>query len=500
MALAATALFTVSPQASGAYTSACKISELPALQASQSAGNFTCKFTQAAGSANEVSSKFSFHDFADVTYHQGSARPVKVSSAAASGATVLTAATGHFNATYDVNHPISGLGIAPYTFVKAVTATTVTLNKPTNAAIPVNTVLLFENTNTRAVTDAVNGNATTALTSASANFNAADAGKSIRGANIKPGTTVASVTNPTTVVLSQTQTACGAAPQATCSPQNVTISASAPVTTARVITGTNTATVITSASAGFSTPDIGQYVNGSSTVYIASVTSTTATVTGGTLAANGVAHTIPIGQPSATAPTNGSAAVNLASALTLDPTFSSGAPSCASHTPVGFGVVGAWFNPGSFQTGGLISAPPTGKVIAQIVFTTLVPFSAYIVQQPSDAANASPHYDLTFPSLPLTIAMCPSPSTSGVLASVTIMGATINQIANKPGIGVPGSGQIRYINPASAAVTGLTAQVSDGDAAGATHTVWGPITKTCTIPAPGTPAVLPGAAGSCETP
>lgn len=62
---------------------------------------------------------------------------------------------------------------------------------------------------TRSVTDGVTTNASTTVTSATAAFTQADKGKLIAGTGITSGTTIASVTNATTVVLSAAATASG---------------------------------------------------------------------------------------------------------------------------------------------------------------------------------------------------------------------------------------------------------------------------------------------------
>jgi len=61
----------------------------------------------------------------------------------------------------------------------------------------------------RSVTDGVTTNASTTVTSATAAFTQADKGKLIAGTGITSGTTIASVTNATTVVLSAAATASG---------------------------------------------------------------------------------------------------------------------------------------------------------------------------------------------------------------------------------------------------------------------------------------------------
>ena len=58
------------------------------------------------------------------------------------------------------------------------------------------------NTGRRTVTDAVTSSGSTTLTSATANFTAADLGAAVSGTNIASGTTITTVTNSTTVTLS----------------------------------------------------------------------------------------------------------------------------------------------------------------------------------------------------------------------------------------------------------------------------------------------------------
>lgn len=61
----------------------------------------------------------------------------------------------------------------------------------------------------RSVMDAITTNASTTLTSATANFTGADVGTSVSGVNIAAGTVVQSVTNSTTIILSNAATATG---------------------------------------------------------------------------------------------------------------------------------------------------------------------------------------------------------------------------------------------------------------------------------------------------
>ena len=65
------------------------------------------------------------------------------------------------------------------------------------------------NANSRTVTDGVTTSASTTITSASAGFYAGDVGKTVTGLGIPTSTTIASVTNATTAVLSAAATATG---------------------------------------------------------------------------------------------------------------------------------------------------------------------------------------------------------------------------------------------------------------------------------------------------
>lgn len=86
--------------------------------------------------------------------------------------------------------------------------TSITVYDAAGKAVPI--TFTFTNAANRTVLDGVTTNASTTFTSATANFTAADVGKAITGAGIPVGTTIASVTNGTTVVLSNPATATAA--------------------------------------------------------------------------------------------------------------------------------------------------------------------------------------------------------------------------------------------------------------------------------------------------
>lgn len=83
-----------------------------------------------------------------------------------------------------------------------------TVPASTTARITHGTVCNNTGTN-RNVTDAATTNGSTTLTSATANFTSSDVGKAISGTGIPSSTTIATVTNSTTISLSATATATG---------------------------------------------------------------------------------------------------------------------------------------------------------------------------------------------------------------------------------------------------------------------------------------------------
>src|SRR5918993_1912272 len=177
----------------------------PAQPASQSALELACVFRNDTGN-NKTSGSFTVHDQQFATYHNGSARRIAVNAAAA-GATTLTAQasfTGTGLASW-VNRSISGPGIAPRSFVESINdaTSTLTLNLPTTGAVAAGDVVVVENApGARTVADGLNPAATT-ITSATANFTAADVGNSIGGTGIPSNTVISAVVNATTVTISK---------------------------------------------------------------------------------------------------------------------------------------------------------------------------------------------------------------------------------------------------------------------------------------------------------
>ena len=480
-ALAVTTVLTVAPRpASAAITSTCDISQFPAIAATQSQLQFSCLFTNSANPLlNELSSNFTFHDFANAQYHQGAARRATVTAASASGGLTITAAAGNFT-LFDRNRPVSGTGIAPRAFISSITPTVATLNIAHTAAVPIGTVVTIENTNARSVVNGVTVAGLT-VTSATANFNSADVGRSITGTPIPDGKTIASVTNATTVVMSAGASATAA------TAQTITIGATQARTSTRTVLGaTKTTTVITSTAAAFGPSDTGMPVSCAvagcglaANSRITAVAGNTATIAPAAVA--GGAFNVVIGAPSPTAPTNGSAMMQLATSLDLSPTLVAGSGACGTNRPEGFSLQGVWQNPGSFVTTGVLGAQPAGQVIAQVLFATSVTrFAGYIVQVPAGTAGdpqTAAHYDIVFPFLPTALAKCPAPNAVNVATSFEVLAVTASQNNIPTGIGSPSTAQVRYLAPNFGAAISTVATLRSNAAAPAN---WS-FTRTCAI-------------------
>jgi hypothetical protein len=123
------------------------------------------------------------------------------------GSATLTSPSKAKFTSADVNNPITGTNIPSGTIITAVnSSTSVTMSKSATGNGSGLWISVFGDGN-RTVMDAFTTNASTTVTSATAYFTAADVGKPIVGAAIAAGTTVASVTNSTTAVLSAAATA-----------------------------------------------------------------------------------------------------------------------------------------------------------------------------------------------------------------------------------------------------------------------------------------------------
>ncbi len=464
------------PAAAAPIPSGCKSSSLPgaaigwypANPGSQSALQVSCRFDASTGSAM-VANAFTIHDAGLAQFHNGAARTVTSNgSSIAAGATTFTLASC-VGITGYVNRPISRnpfpnppaadtVQLAARTFVKSISAgCVVTLSQPTVAtagpaadiAIPGATQFKIDNSIGRSVADGVtNGSAT--ITSATANFTAADVGLSVGGA-VAPGSTIATFVNATTVTLTS--------PTVTSAPAQVLYFGGSLVssTTRQANDGSTTSTtVVRSPAAKFKTDDVGLPITGSCTApsaytipantYILSVSGSNATTNGG-LVSGKSGCTIVIGDPSVTAPVNGEMMASQLIQMDLNPSLAAGVDDCSNNTLESFSFPGQWLNPGSFAGGIFNTQPADTKAIGQIVFRNAGGVSsAFVIDRglftPGDP-QASAHYDLVFPLLPVAFAMCTSANSPGLGFTIQVSPVTLSQGVLPAGTGKPSSAQVR---------------------------------------------------------
>ncbi|MEO7573943.1 MAG: hypothetical protein ABIX10_16060 [Acidimicrobiales bacterium] len=485
-------LMGVGPAAAAPATNGCKnssvggaeIGHYPAQPASQSGLRVSCTFKNNPGS-NIVSGKFRIKDFGNAQYHNGGARTITNTAAIASGATTFTAANCA-SATAYVNRPITAvgvIGIPPRTFVKSISgACLVTLSNPTTAAIVASTSFKIDNANARSRADVATTTASTTITSATANFTAADVGLSVSGTEVPSGTTIAAFVNVTTVTLSAAATATSAA-------ATISFGSSLLTSTTRQANdaGITSATVINSPAAKWNAADIGLKVTGPgipANTFIVSFVGANATTTGG-MTITPAPQIIVIGDPSATAPNSTDQAGLQGVQLDLSPTLVAGSEDCAAENAEGFATVARWNNPGSFTGSALFNTQPTGtKAIGQIYFdTSVADFSAFVIETNNPFAPGTFTYDIVFPNAPTTLAMCPGTATSpGLGFSLGVQQQTLSVAALPSGTGRPGTAQLRSLAPSATGGYFSTATVVSDDPL-ITFTPASEFTRDCSYPA-----------------
>jgi len=420
-------------------------------------------------------------------YHNGAARTV--TSTAAAQVAGQIAVTDCTSATAFVNRALSGPSVPVRTFVKSITGGcapggTLQLSNASFVAAS-NTAFTIDNASTRSVTDAMLATTTPMVTSATANFTAADVGSSFTGTNIPDGTTISSFISATQVDLS-------AAPTAAAVNQNVTIGGSIESTNNRTANdATQTTTQITSTSASFQTSDVGLKVSGTGITqpcYIATRNSgSLVTVNAGcVMAANATAHAVTIGDPTSTAPVATDTILNQAAQLPLNPALVAGSQPCTADEASGFGIEGTWLAPGSFVGGAFATQPAGTTAVAEIQFkTSVVSYGAYIVQMKaaSDPLIGAAHFNIVFPNTPTTLALCPSTATSpGIALSIGINGTTASQAAIPSGSGRPNTSQLRSTRASTTGSTSTVFITDDVNGAGVKWTT-ADFNRTCIIPA-----------------
>jgi hypothetical protein len=452
------------------------ISMFPNTPSGQSNLKVSCTLTTASGFANHF---YKTEDFPQAVWHFGAGRQVTGNTTSGSPNIVLTA--GHFAAT-DVDHPISGWassaslnggatpavaltnsGLPAGTFIKTFTdATHAVLSANATGTFTVRKWTL-ENTTSRTVTDGATTSGSGTVTSATANFQPGDVGRTITGTNMAHGAKITVRTSATQVTVAPVATATG-------SGQTLSVGPATNQTTARTVHDghtTATQTTLTSASASFQSWDKDLPITGPGIPagnYIKTVTNATTVVLNVAATATSTTAALVIGQPSATAPTNGDTALNLGAELDLNPTLVAGSDACGLNTPEGFDITGGWLNPGSFVTGLADSSTDVSlnkPVIGELaVPTAVVTFNGYVEQVPASTAGESQtaaHYDVIFPFLPTALALC-NPGTAGIASTFNNLAVAHSQTANLPtNVGPPSSAQIRALKDITTASVSSTA-------------------------------------------
>jgi hypothetical protein len=482
-ALALASLIVASP--AGAAVDSCAtagsggISMYPNTPGGQSNLKVSCTLTTATGFASHF---YKTEDFPQAVWHFGAGRQVTGNTTSGSPNIVLT--VGHLAST-DVNHPISGFGssaslnggsppavaltnsgLPAGVFIK-------TFTDATHAVLSANATGTFtarkwtlENTTSRTVTDGKTTSGSGTVTSASANFQLADVGRTITGTNMAHGAKITARASTTSITVAPVATATTTTGTFT----QLSVGPAANQTTARTVHDGNTTatqTTLTSASASFQSWDKDLPITGPGIPagdYIKTVTNATTVVLNAAATATSTTAALVIGQPSATAPTNGDTALNLGAELDLNPTLVAGSDACSLNTPEGFDITGGWLNPGSFVTGLADSSTDVSlnkPVIGELaVPTAVVTFNGYLEQVPASTAGESQtaaHYDIVFPFLPTALALC-NPGTAGLAATFNNLAVAHSQTANLPtNVGPPSSAQIRALKDITTASVSSTA-------------------------------------------
>jgi len=515
----------------------------PAWPGSQSAFRAACVFDSATGTS-VVSSKFTIHDARNVEYHDGAARTVTVAAPgvaanAAAGTCVPLVDTTGIGAW--VNHPISGgtfsstlavTMLQARTFETAVDPTGpctpgITLNLAAGGlGIPAGTVLRIDNTNSRST--ALTGCATTtggsaALTDLCANFEGPWSGAAVAetgdigGSNV-PDYATYTATGPTTATMSAVATNVVAHGVN----EAITYRGAVLTSTTRTLNDATcnaaTPTIVTSTAGFFNANDVGLPFYGFGAgagggYYITAITvgpPSTATVTnagGAPLPGCPVATAtaVTVGDPSVTAPLDDQGVLQQTVQLDLKPAFVAGSNDCALDEAEGFGIVGKWRNPGPgplpngfFTSVPFAVQPANSKAIGEILFTTsVVSYAAFVVEREATSPALVPaepsvpnqhHYDIVFPNVPTSLALCASATSPGLGFSIGINSTTVSQAGLASGLGKPGTAQLRNTNPIPApAAVNTTAYVYDDN----NPRLWVPASRfnrLCALPA-GTPSV-----------
>jgi hypothetical protein len=325
------------------------------------------------------------------------------------------------------------------------------------------------NSRSRSFVDAASTLSGTSLTSAVAKFAAGDVNAEIDGTCIAPGTYIVSVAG-TTATLSNAAacTPAAGAPERTYSiasagtignpgsPSNHGMMSHAREINCTVVTAPLRCN---STGANFHATDVGLAIKcGSQTGKITSIVNPDSAVI--TAISAGTKNGCLVGVPTGTAPTNGTVAMQLATLINLKPSLVAGSDPCSADTYEGTTIAAEWYNPGSYVTAGILGATGVrpNNSIAELLFpTSVTSFAAFVIQEDGDTQEADAHYDVVFPLLPTTLAICDvaagATTAIDVGTSWVVFGTTNGTQKLPTGWGQPGTALVRGVKPLTADAT-----------------------------------------------
>jgi hypothetical protein len=452
---------------------------------------------------------YKIEDYPQAQWHYGAGRVVTGHSTNGSTTISLSPGQGFFDCTptcaasHDLNHPISGYQaskaldtlpscIPPFAFIAAVTTTTTAvMNLPatctSGGTVPLRDWLI-ENSDSRScvVTDTAGS---TTVTGAKCDFQPSDVGRAIICPGIPHGTTILSRVSTTTIVVNHAATTSNATARCLIGP-------AANQTTSRFVHDchTNGSTTITSAGANFQIWDWSLPIAGTNIAngtYIKSVTNATTVILSAPTTGTTTTGSCTIGAPNANAPaldadpdspvyTAGDTLGSLDLQFDVNPMLVIGQDSCSANTADGVVLTMGWQNPGStgpnakltnalaswtdlfgpfhnaYLPAGTFGVPtdvslkyPT--ITQLLVPTSVLTFAGYVEQIPANApgeSNTAAHYDIVFPVLPTSLAVCTSNAVGAAISMEfqgTTHGQTSSPIGPYVGTGIPFDAMARQL-------------------------------------------------------
>jgi hypothetical protein len=542
-ALMAASTIILAGPAGAVISNACTEGNNPGLQGNASGLTGACTFT-AAGISGATA--FTIAEYGDAEWLYGAARNITgvkekrtgtAPGTTAGQTTFQNTAAGVNNAgnlpigVNFINHSIEGPGIAPGSFVSAVSGTTVTPNLPLVAGGPTCpgtyadgcttnvTQIKVGNSTNRMVSDGATSAGVNAgqdiVTSATAHFCAAasatcsngDVGMRISGGDLPDGATVLSVQSATQVTT--TCTGCIAAAHASsASGLPITLQRPNANTSFRYVTGASFsgAHTINSADAKFAGSDIGLVVTGAGISPGSRIigtssngTTTTATIGGNALTVGG-GHSFTIGLAPKNFPANNDVVAQLAIALKVNPLLSPTSPPCAANKVSGFQIELQWKQPGAYDLLNDSSTHFSGSSVpgvssAQFEFpSSATTFAGFLIQNVTvpnlSTAPTTNSWTIKHTFLPIGVGLCPGEPLMGTWNFNAI---SLAQAQAPSGTGPPGAGELRSLKPEPQNTTKTYSDGVSPHGVGAKLTTNGTTqptnTNACTVTSPNAVAV-----------